>query len=403
MPLSTYRLQVHGGFPLATARDVVAVSRLPRRRARATRRRISRRDRAAPTATTSADHNEINAEARRRCRRTPELHAALASHGLQHIVDFVPNHMGIGTGRNAWWNDVLENGPSSPAAAFFDIDWAPEREALHAKLLLPDPRRSVRPRARARRAAARVPRRPAGPEVRRRPAADQPAAVAARLPSRPRAAHGGARRRHPALQEFQSIITVAPEPAALHRTAPGAHGPAPAREGRRARPARAAGRGGASGRRADRAAVAAFNGAPGRPAASTRCTSCSSRSPTGSRTGARLRTRSTTAASSTSTRWPASASSSPEVFAATHALLATLLRDGNVDGVRDRPSRTACSIRRGTSRCCRSSPPALEHRAAAPTAAARPGRCTSSPRRSCRAASAAVRDGRSTARPATTI
>ena len=29
----------------------------------------------------------------RRCRR----------HGLGHIVDFVPNHMGIGTGGNAWW------------------------------------------------------------------------------------------------------------------------------------------------------------------------------------------------------------------------------------------------------------------------------------------------------------
>ena len=45
--------------------------------------------------------------------------------------------MGIGTGRNARWNDVLENGPSSPAAAFFDIEWSPENEELQAKLLLP--------------------------------------------------------------------------------------------------------------------------------------------------------------------------------------------------------------------------------------------------------------------------
>ena len=56
---------------------------------------------------------------------------------MGHIVDFVPNHMGIGAGGNAWWTDVLENGPSSPASNFFDIDWAPLKAELHAKLLLP--------------------------------------------------------------------------------------------------------------------------------------------------------------------------------------------------------------------------------------------------------------------------
>ncbi|MEO5896623.1 MAG: malto-oligosyltrehalose synthase [Vicinamibacterales bacterium] len=45
--------------------------------------------------------------------------------------------MGIGSGGNAWWTDVLENGPSSTAAAFFDIDWAPLKAELQAKLLLP--------------------------------------------------------------------------------------------------------------------------------------------------------------------------------------------------------------------------------------------------------------------------
>jgi (1->4)-alpha-D-glucan 1-alpha-D-glucosylmutase len=62
---------------------------------------------------------------------------AAAEHALVHVVDFVPNHMGIGTGTNAWWNDVLENGPSSPTATFFDVDWAPVKQELHAKLLLP--------------------------------------------------------------------------------------------------------------------------------------------------------------------------------------------------------------------------------------------------------------------------
>jgi (1->4)-alpha-D-glucan 1-alpha-D-glucosylmutase len=45
--------------------------------------------------------------------------------------------MGIGTGPNAWWRDVLEGGPSSPSARFFDIEWAPIKAELHAKLLLP--------------------------------------------------------------------------------------------------------------------------------------------------------------------------------------------------------------------------------------------------------------------------
>ena len=35
---------------------------------------------------------------------------ALHAHGMGLIVDFVPNHMGIGSD-NAWWLDVLEWGP----------------------------------------------------------------------------------------------------------------------------------------------------------------------------------------------------------------------------------------------------------------------------------------------------
>jgi (1->4)-alpha-D-glucan 1-alpha-D-glucosylmutase len=39
------------------------------------------------------------------------------------ILDFVPNHMAVHGADNAWWLDVLEWGPSSPYAKFFDIDW----------------------------------------------------------------------------------------------------------------------------------------------------------------------------------------------------------------------------------------------------------------------------------------
>ena len=53
------------------------------------------------------------------------------------LVDVVPNHMGIAGGANAWWQDVLENGRTSPYAEFFDIDWRPLKEELRGKILLP--------------------------------------------------------------------------------------------------------------------------------------------------------------------------------------------------------------------------------------------------------------------------
>jgi len=39
------------------------------------------------------------------------------------LVDLVPNHMGIAGDGNAWWQEVLEFGPASDYAPFFDIDW----------------------------------------------------------------------------------------------------------------------------------------------------------------------------------------------------------------------------------------------------------------------------------------
>lgn len=57
--------------------------------------------------------------------------------GLKHIADIVPNHMGIKGGQNRWWQDVLENGPYSTYADFFDIDWTPEKQQLRGRVLLP--------------------------------------------------------------------------------------------------------------------------------------------------------------------------------------------------------------------------------------------------------------------------
>jgi (1->4)-alpha-D-glucan 1-alpha-D-glucosylmutase len=62
---------------------------------------------------------------------------ALHAHGMGQILDVVPNHMGIGGSENAWWYDVLENGPSSPYAGYFDIDWNSYTPRLLGKVLLP--------------------------------------------------------------------------------------------------------------------------------------------------------------------------------------------------------------------------------------------------------------------------
>jgi (1->4)-alpha-D-glucan 1-alpha-D-glucosylmutase len=62
--------------------------------------------------------------------------AALREHGLGQVLDVVPNHMAASSA-NPWWMDVLENGPSSPYAHYFDIDWQPVKDELAGKVLLP--------------------------------------------------------------------------------------------------------------------------------------------------------------------------------------------------------------------------------------------------------------------------
>jgi (1->4)-alpha-D-glucan 1-alpha-D-glucosylmutase len=63
---------------------------------------------------------------------------ALRQHGMSHVLDVVPNHMGIVGNENEWWNDVLENGPASPYSGYFDIDWATiTRPELLGRVLLP--------------------------------------------------------------------------------------------------------------------------------------------------------------------------------------------------------------------------------------------------------------------------
>jgi len=82
------------------------------------------------------DYNQINPEIGSR-EEFDDLVAALHERDMGLILDFVPNHMGIAAGLNEWWQDVLENGPSSPYAAWFDIDWQPLKPELDNKVLLP--------------------------------------------------------------------------------------------------------------------------------------------------------------------------------------------------------------------------------------------------------------------------
>ena len=82
------------------------------------------------------DHNELNPEL-----GPPEaferMVAAFRGNGLGQILDFVPNHMGIGGADNFRWLDVLEWGPNSEFADWFDVEWHPDRGYLQDKVLVP--------------------------------------------------------------------------------------------------------------------------------------------------------------------------------------------------------------------------------------------------------------------------
>jgi (1->4)-alpha-D-glucan 1-alpha-D-glucosylmutase len=64
------------------------------------------------------------------------LQSMLQKKGMGLLLDIVPNHMAASP-ENPWWMDVLENGPASAYAAYFDIDWHPPSLTLDNKILLP--------------------------------------------------------------------------------------------------------------------------------------------------------------------------------------------------------------------------------------------------------------------------
>jgi (1->4)-alpha-D-glucan 1-alpha-D-glucosylmutase len=134
IPRATYRLQFHRGFTLRQAIELVpylhnlGISHLY----------ASPLLKAVPGSTHGYDVCDFT-------RISPEVGTELAledlattlrGHDMGLVLDFVPNHMGIGR-ENPWWWDVLKNGRSSRFAGHFDIDWDPPDPALKDKVLAP--------------------------------------------------------------------------------------------------------------------------------------------------------------------------------------------------------------------------------------------------------------------------
>ena len=135
IPRATYRVQLNAGFTFSDAAAIVpylaalGVSHVycaPYFRARS----------GSAHGYDVVDHNSFNPEIGDQ-EDFERFVAALRDHDMGHIVDIVPNHVGILGTDNDWWMDLLENGESSAYAGFFDIDWAPSNLDRAHKVLVP--------------------------------------------------------------------------------------------------------------------------------------------------------------------------------------------------------------------------------------------------------------------------
>ncbi len=82
------------------------------------------------------DHQSVNAELGGTMGHE-SFSNTLGKHHLGQVLDIVPNHMSIAHSGNRWWWDVLENGPSSQYADYFDVDWEPPEAKLKNLVSLP--------------------------------------------------------------------------------------------------------------------------------------------------------------------------------------------------------------------------------------------------------------------------
>jgi (1->4)-alpha-D-glucan 1-alpha-D-glucosylmutase len=135
IPRATYRLQLHRDFTFAHATELVPyLARLgvshvycsPYLRARPGSRH----------GYDIIDHAALNPEIGNR-DDFDRFVAELKAHGMGQILDMVPNHMGVMGADNVWWMGVLEDGPASAYAGFFDIEWEPVDPAYAGKVVVP--------------------------------------------------------------------------------------------------------------------------------------------------------------------------------------------------------------------------------------------------------------------------
>ncbi|MBA3517442.1 MAG: malto-oligosyltrehalose synthase, partial [Rhizobiales bacterium] len=135
VPRATYRLQLNKDFGFDQAAALAPyLARLG-----VSHVYTSSYLRARPDSTHGYDivsHTELNPELGD-AESFERMAAAFRQNGLGQVLDFVPNHMGVGGADNPWWLDVLEWGPQSDYAGWFDIDWEPDRNYLQNKLLAP--------------------------------------------------------------------------------------------------------------------------------------------------------------------------------------------------------------------------------------------------------------------------
>jgi len=135
IPTCTYRLQFNRWFTFAQAREIV-----PYLHALGVSDAYASPYFQAGTESLHGyditDHNKLNAAVGSREAYDSWI-AELHAHSMGQVLDFVPNHVGIAEPLNQWWMDVLENGPSSRFAPYFDIDWHPLKSDLRDKVLLP--------------------------------------------------------------------------------------------------------------------------------------------------------------------------------------------------------------------------------------------------------------------------
>jgi malto-oligosyltrehalose synthase len=134
-PNSTYRLQFHKDFTFADAERIV-----PYLHDLGITHLYASPIFAAAAGSTHGydvvDPTKLNPELKP--ERFEPMVRALHERGMKMIVDIVPNHMGVATNENPWWNDVLARGQKSQFGHFFDIDFQhPPRPELVGKVLIP--------------------------------------------------------------------------------------------------------------------------------------------------------------------------------------------------------------------------------------------------------------------------